>query len=608
MTNIIKKPIFYIILVAAVYRFVGIFYGFGHDFFSDASVHVAAAFKMLEERTINATFDFYYLPPLMSYILAPLFALWGALGILAGKFAGISDFREFVVLNKEYFVMGTRLISFLLGTASVYLIYLTVLRMFDRKTAIVTSLFLAFDFYHVHESQSGRIWAPLTFFIIAALYAVWRIFESELTNWRFFETEEPKHRWYLLGAVSIGLGYAIGYVPILMYPWFAAAHILKNKAVRIRDVYFDKKFLLANAIILFFIILFSYANTNAFLRQFGSTLYVVGVPLQENPALAITGESNFISSFGSALYFLFDDSPFFLIFGIIGAFLLAFKYRNSFFSSLLVGFPILYLAGISYGFPSLDARYVLPAVPFLLILSVFTIRELAGRLAAFSKQIFVVLTVLGVIYSFYLSTAYGLLLFRQDTRVQAINWIHQNIKPGSSLLLDLPFTYFRYENKESIRQLEKDGGFVNTRQKYLFNIPDKKYPSPSFFVLNEARRSHTQSELKNLKLEYAVYFFWNKAEGFYWRNKIPGHAELIKRFYPVRSLNYGNLAITDKSESGSALPHDLMVGASRTSNGVYPSEEIFDMHDFLNAPEGFWGVIPKLRFFGPYVEIYRVMQ
>src|SRR3989338_7934342 len=118
MISIIKKPIFYIVLAAAAYRFAGIFYGLGHDFFGDSFVHVVSAFKMLEERTINATFDFYYLPPLMSYILAPLFALCGVLGILAGKFAGISDFREFVVLHKEYFVIGPRLISFLLGTRS----------------------------------------------------------------------------------------------------------------------------------------------------------------------------------------------------------------------------------------------------------------------------------------------------------------------------------------------------------------------------------------------------------------------------------------------------------------------------------------------------------
>ena len=139
MKSIIKKTIFYIILAAAAYRFVGIFYGLGHDFFGDSFAHVVAAFKMLEERTMNASFSFYYLPPLMSYILAPFYVIWGVLGIAAGKFVGISDFREFVVLHKEYFVIGPRLISFLLGTGSVYLIYLTVLRRFDEKTAIETT-------------------------------------------------------------------------------------------------------------------------------------------------------------------------------------------------------------------------------------------------------------------------------------------------------------------------------------------------------------------------------------------------------------------------------------------------------------------------------------
>ena len=392
MKSIIKKPIFYIILAATAYRFIGVFYNLGHDFFGDSFVHVVAAFKMFEEKTINATFDFYYLPPLMSYIIAPFFAVFGVTGMLIGKFSGIDGFRDFVLLNKEYFVLGPRLVSALLGAGSVYLIYLLTKRIFDEKTAVIAAIFLTFDFYHIHESHSGRIWAPITFFIIVSLYAVWRIFESELTNWRFYETEESKEKWYILGAVSMGLGYGMGYVPILMYPWFAAVHLLKNKAIRIRDVYLDQKFLWANSLILIFVIIFSSANINAFVRQFGSLLYVLGAPIEENAALAITGESNFIVSFGNAIYFLFDDSPFFLIFGIIGAFLLAFKYRNSFFSSLLMGFPVLYLAGISYGFPSLDARYVLPAVPFLIILSAFTIRELAGKFPVYSKHIFIVFT------------------------------------------------------------------------------------------------------------------------------------------------------------------------------------------------------------------------
>jgi hypothetical protein len=36
----------------------------------------------------------------------------------------------------------------------------------------------------------------------------------------------------------------------------------------------------------------------------------------------------------------------------------------------------------------------LPAIPFLIILSAFTIRELAGKFAVYSKQIFVVLGIL----------------------------------------------------------------------------------------------------------------------------------------------------------------------------------------------------------------------
>lgn len=570
--NLLKNPIWIIFVLAAAIRLVGIFYGFGQDFFSDASVHVFAAFRMLEERTLNASFDFYYLPPLLSYFLVPFFAAFGTLGILFGKFASLADFREFVILNREYFVIGPRIISAILGAGAVLFLYDTVRRAFGYWPALAASSFLAFDFYHIHESHSGRIWAPITFFIVAALWCIWRIYDSEETKWRFFETEDQKWLLYVFAAVFIGLGYGAGYVPILILPWFFAAHFLKSPAIRYRDILFDQKLILSSALFLILIIVFSSANLNAFVRQFGSTIDgLILSPYFSDLRLTDVGigggPSSFLPNFTKSLLFLFDDSPLLLFFGAIGAVFLALKYRNNFISSLFIGFPLLYLLGISFGFPSIDARYILPAVPFLAILSAYAVRELADRFPANALQIslFFVLLIAG--YSFWVSTNYAFLTLKPDTRIQAVRWIYDNVDPGTRVLVNMLFTHLN-ENKESIENLASVGGFVDVRQRYFLTLRDEQLPAPSYFVLDNQRRSRERGEYEILKPEYAIHAFWNGSESFLGAGIIPGEKELLVR--------------------------------------LYPGEELTDLHDFLNMPENFYSLLPKLKFLGPYVEIYRL--
>src|SRR3990167_9924914 len=99
-----------IIAIAFILYLGAASYGLPQAFFGDELVSVAAGFSLLAQKTLRANFDFYYLPPLLSYLLAPTYALIGVVGIVLGFFESIGDYQNFVLLNRELFLIVGRII------------------------------------------------------------------------------------------------------------------------------------------------------------------------------------------------------------------------------------------------------------------------------------------------------------------------------------------------------------------------------------------------------------------------------------------------------------------------------------------------------------------
>jgi dolichyl-phosphate-mannose--protein O-mannosyl transferase len=175
-----KQKILLILILtfAFLFRLTGVNHGLPQDLFGDELVHINAAFNLLEQKTLRANFDFLYVPPLLSYILAPIFGFCGVIGILIDKFQNILDYKNFVLLNWGYFLIFSRIIAALFGTATIYFLFLLAKKLFSSKIALAASIFLIFDFLHFHESSHGQIWALATFFIVAGAYFIYQLYQT----------------------------------------------------------------------------------------------------------------------------------------------------------------------------------------------------------------------------------------------------------------------------------------------------------------------------------------------------------------------------------------------------------------------------------------------
>lgn len=564
--------------------------------FGDEIVHIAAAFNMLQEKILRANFGFYYTPPLMSYLLAPFFGLIGFFGIFFGKFQNLAAYKEFVILYKEYFLIVSRLVSAIFGTASVYFIYLFSKEFFSslnsyliseeknpsevlpigkmkedvsiyllsqtkfnsnnsKKIALISALFLAFDFLSIHESQIGRFWSPLAFFVIASAYFILKVYK------------EGNLKWCVLSGVFIGLGFGMGYLTAIMLPFFLLAHFMSGTKEK-------KKILIGFGLAVFLIALFVYLNFTAFNRQFGHVIFTVAsffgshIAFTEIDALQNV-QSNYFY-FKETLSFLWHDSPTFFISGLLGFFAVLFSKKERFLKTLFIGFPALYLFVITFLFSGVENRYILPAVPFFIIAASYFIFFLTdiffkNRLKNFAV---ILLVFIFVFYSFYLSASYSLKLRKNDTREQAVNWLYQNAAPHSKIILWDEYTEIN-ENKESVLFLsENNPKRMDTKRKYLLNLDEVKYPRPNFFVYPLSRLDTSSFNLYETKADYLFFTFWDKKEEREYKDRFQ-KKELVAKFYPKSDV--------------SDIPNLLN---DATANPFYN----------LN----------RLDYFGPYVEIYKL--
>ncbi len=457
-------------------RLGAVTYGLPFDVFGDEFVHVATALSFLNGMTLVASQSFSYVPSFMALMLAPFFVLYGGIGIILHTFANVAAFKEFAILNTEWFMIGGRILSALFGTAFLGLIFLFAKQFMSSRFALLAAAFAAFDFWLVHESQIGHFWMPMTFFILAACYALLRVAQG------------GGKRWSLASAAMIAFGYWCGYVSVLLIPWFVLAHA----AAKPRSY---KEFFFSNGVLAFLFAGISWLNPVSFLRQFGralkNLLLVAGIAIL--PDLPVTTGVGAVHPLQNALLVgrvIFDANPFLLCVALIGFVLIARRFKLfSFESSVLIGFPIAYYVVTIFIWTDPDPRYILPIIPFLVVSCAFALSELSVFLIKRMSPLFVRISVsvvaIGIIlYTFAPTVQYTLLLQQPDTRVAAALWITEHIPSGAHVVLDAKKLTLPRDS-EVLTYLEKNApGELRTKDRFL--IEKGEVPSPAYFVLSRA--------------------------------------------------------------------------------------------------------------------------
>ncbi|MCP5100174.1 MAG: hypothetical protein GY943_31865 [Chloroflexi bacterium] len=239
-------------------------------------------------------------------------------------------------------IEGLRVLSAIAGAMAVVSTYWLARSLFDRKTAVIASLYLATSHYHMHISRIGlnNIWDSL--FGTITLLGFWH-------GWK-----TGKRVWFVLCGLALGLGQyfyvSIRVMPLLLLLWAAAAFW------RDRDTFFQRLPGLITAAFIAFIV---YLPLGIFFLkhplEFNAPLErvsILGPRLQAEvlyrgqTAVSILAEQARLAIMG------FTQEPLRLLY-------------NPGAPLLLTGAATLFLLGIAWSITHFDLRYLLMFLPLV---------------------------------------------------------------------------------------------------------------------------------------------------------------------------------------------------------------------------------------------------
>jgi len=413
-----RGPLSVVLVVAFALRLWGIRQGLPYVYDVDEYGHFVPEAVAMFHHGLNP--HYFINPPALTYLLHVVFAVW------FGSGAHPSVTREFA-LHPDRFFLVARVTVALLGTATVWLLYLVGARLFDRAVGLLASAVMAVAFLPVFYGHLALndvpTLAPLTLSLLGTA--------GILRRGRLLD--------YLLAGVGLGLASATKYTAgVMLLPLLAAAvaRYLDGGPRGRRDVALGVGIALVTA-------LGAYLIFNPFsvidFHLFRTELERQSNYTEMSKASWIGGPQQ-----GSFVYYLWSFTwgvgwiPALAALG--GAVTVWRKQRPV--GWVLVPVAVLYLL-----FLSLQGRYfgrwLLPIFPIVCLLAASFALEVAGwasgrtprprgAAAAFTALAVIALTAQGLVYSIHS----GLVLSRADTRNLARAWVVGNIPAGARIVVE----------------------------------------------------------------------------------------------------------------------------------------------------------------------------
>lgn len=448
-----------ILALAFILRAWGVQFGLPHFYHADEPIVVnhALAFGMGD---LNP--HFFKIPPLVSFLLFICYGIFCVAGWGVGLFHSVRDFEQLFYSDPSLFYLIARLVfGVFLGTVSVYLFFRLVKRFADMPTALWSSFFLAVNFLHVRDSHYIYADIPLLLVLLLGFFVIFRV------------SENPSSRkGHLLAGGMIGLATATKYNGVFLaipYLWIC----LRNVPWKKWPVCWVLAGLGASAT---FTLLNPYAilDPTLFLKEIAeqSTANSGGLPWFHHLTYSLAG------ALGWPM----------LVLALLGAFqaLLSKDERSQAIAVFVVGY---YVILCRFGQPY--DRYVLPLIPFMLILAAEVLIKLKGR----SQLFFWILIPLVVLPSIIKTVHWDWLMSEPDVRTIAKKWVEANIPAGSRLALDggffMPRLAFSPEQLEKKRLLALSGFQSGAKMRRLDALLSKPYQPfyELYFLSNGQERS-----------------------------------------------------------------------------------------------------------------------
>ena len=186
-----------VIALAAALRIWGLQFGLPHTLTRPDEEAVFAIAQQVFQRHFNP--QFFDWPSLYLYAVGAAQVLYFNVERLAGRFTYEYDFLIAASQNPGPLFLIARAITAAAGTATVWLVYRTGLRLFDRRIGLIAALFLAVVPLHARDSHFG----------VPDITATALVAASFLFTVRYWQSERSKD--VLLAAMFAGLAASAKY-------------------------------------------------------------------------------------------------------------------------------------------------------------------------------------------------------------------------------------------------------------------------------------------------------------------------------------------------------------------------------------------------------------
>jgi 4-amino-4-deoxy-L-arabinose transferase-like glycosyltransferase len=411
-----------ILLVAFFLRTWGIGFGLPFTYHPDEHQYVDVAIGFLSGDLNPHQFNN---PSLFKYWLAVEYAIWCALGMLAGAWRSVADFQAVASTDPTAVYLLGRLSTALFGVATVGLTWALGRRVGSRLTGWLSAAALAVAFLHIRDSHYAVNDVPATFFSTAALLFSLRILQSGAT------------RDYLLAGACVGLAGATKYTGLLAAASLIAAHLLRPSAgapliASLRRLFDQRLWLAGGVAVVAFLVAAPYTvlDWQTFIEDVGllsarGATGFKGLQLDAAPGWLFYLK---VLDWGLGL-------PLLLV-SLAGLALVLWRRRPA--DLVLLAFPLLLYAYLGSQL-LIFARFIIPVLPPLVVLAAEAVEALALRLVPARGDRWPETVAAGLMAAWLVvpaanSLRHDLLLTRDDTRTLAKNWIETNIPAGTRLI------------------------------------------------------------------------------------------------------------------------------------------------------------------------------
>ena len=549
-------------IILTLFAFGGMFgltYHFGFSIaVNDESPPMAAALKMIAERSLRANYSSFYYMPLSAYLVLPF--VGGGLGVayLFGDMHSLATLEQFVILDFAKLLPAARVASVFYALVSIFLLYRIVLLFYDsRRLALLSSWFFATSLMMVQLSHVGRVWTMEVCMMLLTLFFVARMWKSEDGNIKN----------YVGAAVGAVLAFGVNIIGLVMATSVFVVHMQKEgwgwRAI------FDKRLFVSCGVVLISVpVLY-------FLNPYGFENLIRHAPGFTAPASSTSPVVMFsVEGFFYYLQILFEYDPLLLLLALVGLSVFAHTSRGqallflSYGGAYFIAVTILsFLHAIEF-----EPRYAFPLYPILAILAAFGFRKLLGWIPHhnFRSSIAVLLLLSVLVVPLLWLSRFTL----PATRVIALDWVRAHVADGSSLVTTddrIPFP----ENIASIKLVASDTPQYMTKKRvWLFTHPETiEHPA---FVVSYTSYFSGASTSSQKTYQYVILSWWNPKDREERLRELARHVGDIPLEHVARFPDFA----TDDTESLD-LPNNMR----------FPAEKLWSLHQN-----------------GPVVDVYRIVS